>query len=87
MNGFSQFLVAKTAEIIMAYRALLLRICVITFFGFFLGIITFQNFLILFHCLVIFGLNVCMYGCHYFYFIVLGSCIPKSINYLRGACM
>ena len=45
------------------------------------------KFFFLFHCLVIFGLNVCMYGCHYFYFIVLGSCIPKSINYLRGACM
>ena len=35
-----------------------------------------------FICLCVFGVEVCMYVCHYFYFIVLGSCIPKPINYL-----
>ena len=41
----------------------------------------------LFICMCFFGGKVCIYVCHYFYFIVLVSWIPKSLNYLRGACV
>ena len=77
---FSQFSVATAAEIITTYRASLLRICVIIFFRIFLEVIIFQN--VSFYIFVYFWVES-MYVCHYFYFIVLGSCIPKSINYLE----
>ena len=82
---FPQFLVLETAEIIIANHASSLRICVIIFFGIFHEVITFRNFLsFFFGCIFLGQICVCL---PLFLFIVLGSCIPKSINYLGGVCV